>query len=207
MPVSVVVFTLLVATIAVVAVDVVRRKGRREQFIRSFMFPRGLFDKLAAARPGLAVKDHQLVARALRQFFLAYLKSGNRRVAMPSQVVDDLWHEFILFTRDYQVFCQTAFGTLPAPHACREDGRGAIAATTRMRKRISVTGASMEPSPDSVAATIAVAQAAAEAARASPGEEEATAAAAVVRVDAGAAAGEGPDGPSVHKAEITVGSG
>jgi len=111
MPVSVIVFTLLVATIAVVAVDVVRRKGRREQFIRSFMFPRGLFDKLAAARPGLAVKDHQLVARALRQFFLSYLKSGKRRVAMPSQVVDDLWHEFILFTRDYQVFCQTAFGT------------------------------------------------------------------------------------------------
>jgi len=110
MPVGAIVFTLVVATIAVVAVDVVRRKGRREQFIRRFMFPRGLFDKLAAARPGLAVKDHQLVARALRQFFLTYLKSGHRQVAMPSQVVDDLWHEFILFTRDYQAFCKAAFG-------------------------------------------------------------------------------------------------
>ena len=29
---------------------------------------------------------------------------------MPSQVVDDLWHEFILFTRDYGAFCQRAFG-------------------------------------------------------------------------------------------------
>ena len=100
----------VIATIAVVAVDRARRKVRREQVIRSFMFPRGLFDKLSAKRPGLPVKDMQLVARALRQFFLAYLKSGCQRVAMPSQVVDDLWHEFILFTRDYEEFCQAAFG-------------------------------------------------------------------------------------------------
>jgi len=100
----------VIATIAVIAVDDVRRKARREQYIRSFMFPRGVFDKLMAARPGLAPKDLQLVARGMRQFFLTFLKSGGQRVAMPSQVVDDLWHEFILFTRDYQVFCQAAFG-------------------------------------------------------------------------------------------------
>ena len=29
---------------------------------------------------------------------------------MPSQVVDDLGHEFILFTRNYENFCQKAFG-------------------------------------------------------------------------------------------------
>lgn len=86
------------------------KKGRRESHIRAYMFPRGLFEKLLMARPGLPVKDQQLVARALRQFFLAYLKSGCRRVAMPSQVVDDLWHEFILYTRDYKLFCDLAFG-------------------------------------------------------------------------------------------------
>jgi hypothetical protein len=31
-------------------------------------------------------------------------------VAMPSQVVDDAWHEFILFTRQYARFCRGAFG-------------------------------------------------------------------------------------------------
>lgn len=50
---------------------------------------------------GMELKDQQLVARALRQFFLTFHKSKYQRVAMPSQVVDDLWHEFILFTRDY----------------------------------------------------------------------------------------------------------
>lgn len=29
---------------------------------------------------------------------------------MPSQVVDDAWHEFILFTRQYDQYCRKAFG-------------------------------------------------------------------------------------------------
>jgi hypothetical protein len=29
---------------------------------------------------------------------------------MPSQVVDVAWHEFILFTRNYEVFCRRALG-------------------------------------------------------------------------------------------------
>jgi hypothetical protein len=31
-------------------------------------------------------------------------------VSMPSRIVDEAWHEFILFTRDYQDFCQKVFG-------------------------------------------------------------------------------------------------
>ena len=31
-------------------------------------------------------------------------------VAMPSQVVDDAWHEFILFTRAYKSFCKKSLG-------------------------------------------------------------------------------------------------
>jgi len=100
----------VVATMGVAAVDTVRRKARREQYIRSFVFPRGLMDKLLAVRPRLTARDQGLVVQALRQFFLVYLQSGYQRVAMPSQVVDDLWHEFILFTRDYHAFCEKAFG-------------------------------------------------------------------------------------------------
>jgi len=86
------------------------RLARREEFIRTEPFPPGLLDRLAARRPELALKDRQLVARALRQFFLAYLKSGRRFVSMPSQLADDLWHEFILYTRHYQAYCGKAFG-------------------------------------------------------------------------------------------------
>lgn len=83
---------------------------RREAYIRSFALPRGLFDRLRARHPELTLKDCQLVSRGLRQFFLAYLKSGRRFVSMPSQVADDVWHEFILYTKNYEAFCGKAFG-------------------------------------------------------------------------------------------------
>ena len=86
------------------------RRGMRTEFIRSYTFPRGLFDKLQAKRPELDLKQMELVARALRQFFLAHLCSGRKFVSMPSQVTDDLWHEFILYTRNYNEFCRRAFG-------------------------------------------------------------------------------------------------
>jgi len=82
----------------------------RERFIRDYAFPKGLLDRLAKRRPELALKDRALVARGLRQFFLAYHRSGGRFVSMPSQVVDDLWHEFILYTKGYDAFCRAAFG-------------------------------------------------------------------------------------------------
>lgn len=87
-----------------------RRELVRAEYIRTYTLPSGLLDKLAARRPGLEAKERQLVARALRQFFIAYLKSGCKYVSMPSQVVDDLWHEFILYTRHYDLFCRKAFG-------------------------------------------------------------------------------------------------
>ncbi len=83
---------------------------RRAEFIRTFQWPRGLLERLEKHHPGFARKDSALVSRGLRQFFLAYLMSGRRYVAMPSQGADDLWHEFILYTRDYDAFCRRAFG-------------------------------------------------------------------------------------------------
>lgn len=86
------------------------RRARRERYIRDFILPHGLFRKLQDKRPQVDPRHHPLVARALRQFFLCHLLSGRKFVSMPSQVVDDLWHEFILYTRHYEQFCSRAFG-------------------------------------------------------------------------------------------------
>lgn len=83
---------------------------KREAYIRTFVLPKGLFEKLMQKHPQLTTRDCQLVAQGLRQFFLAHLKSGRKYVSMPSQVADDLWHEFILYTKNYQHCCQHAFG-------------------------------------------------------------------------------------------------
>jgi len=85
-------------------------KYRREEFIRNYRWPAGLLERLEKHHAGFDRKDSALVSRGLRQFFLAYLRSGTKFVSMPSQIADDLWHEFILYTREYQNFCQRAFG-------------------------------------------------------------------------------------------------
>jgi len=105
---------LLIVAIAGIWIAVYSRakslRLKRGEFIRTYQWPPGLLDKLGAKHPGLTPADAATVARGLKQFFVAHLMSGNKFVAMPSQAVDDLWHEFILYTRDYQQFCKRAFG-------------------------------------------------------------------------------------------------
>jgi len=100
----------LVATIAAVVLFRKWLQLRRAEFIRTYHWPAGLLERLEKHRAGMARKDSALVSRGLRQFFVAYLMIGKRHVSMPSQVADDLWHEFILYTRDYDAFCRRAFG-------------------------------------------------------------------------------------------------
>jgi hypothetical protein len=85
-------------------------RAKRLQFIKTYSFPRGLYDKLKGKHPDIGPKEFQLVNLALKQFFVAHLLSGKKYVSMPSQIVDDLWHEFILYTRGYDKFCRQAFG-------------------------------------------------------------------------------------------------
>lgn len=109
---STIAFLIVIALLSWALLKVHRRwsQAARADYIRSYMFPPGVFDKLRSKHPGLTASDVQLVARGLRQFYLAYLKSGCQFVSMPSQVVDDLWHEMILYTRNYDAFCKKAFG-------------------------------------------------------------------------------------------------
>ena len=82
----------------------------RERRIRTCVFPSAVLTQFRANHPELELKDAQLTARALRQFFLVYLRAGGRLVCMPSKAADALWHSFILDTKAYTVFCNAAFG-------------------------------------------------------------------------------------------------
>lgn len=102
-----------IAAVAVIVTAVIwtaYRDLKRENFIRDYTWPPGLLDKLAKHHPSFTRKESALVSQGLRQYFLAYLGCGQKYVAMPSQVADDLWHEFILYTRAYDAFCRSAFG-------------------------------------------------------------------------------------------------
>lgn len=85
-------------------------RWQREVAVREAPLPQFLKRKLREHYPHLSGKDCDLVERGLRQFFLATLRSDRRYVAMPSKVVDAMWHEFILHTRAYRDWCETALG-------------------------------------------------------------------------------------------------
>ena len=86
------------------------RKKRQLKFIENYQFPAMLLERAREKHDYLRNKDMQKVARAMRDYFYICNQANGKMVAMPSEIVDVLWHEFILFTRAYEQFCQQAFG-------------------------------------------------------------------------------------------------
>jgi len=88
-------------------------KLRRIAVIDTFVFPSGVVTSLHKTYPHLSLGQIDLVLEQMREYFhLCNISMGKRqRVGMPSKVVDEAWHEFILFTKQYESFCNRAFGT------------------------------------------------------------------------------------------------
>jgi len=61
-------------------------------------------------RKGLLAADE--IPESIREFkrYLALVGLGHRGLAMASPKIDEVWHAFILFTREYADFCQAVFG-------------------------------------------------------------------------------------------------
>lgn len=109
-PTVIALFVASFSTVASAAMWFAWRGARRANHIREYRFPPGLLASLREHHAHLTGGQLQLVARGLRQFFLVWLRAKGKPVAMPSKVVDDLWHGFILHTRHYHDFCNKAFG-------------------------------------------------------------------------------------------------
>ncbi len=95
--------------------------------IDNYRFPPSVAGKVAEVYPHLSSLQVESVLNGLRQFFHMCREAGPVLVAMPSQVVDVAWHEFILSTRAYEEFCRNAFGRFlhhtPA-EAMKQTGKG-----------------------------------------------------------------------------------
>lgn len=85
-------------------------KRARARFIDRYPYQAMLDFRLAQRRPELSAAQRQQVLEGLRVYFQLCNRAGRNMVSMPSQAVDDAWHEFILFTRRYARFCQRGFG-------------------------------------------------------------------------------------------------
>lgn len=102
-------FIILALSVALLLWHSLARKAR-ERFIDQFDFAHLLDHRLAMKRPELSEHHRKMVFQALAEYFHLCRMAGRRMVSMPSQVVDDAWHEFILFTRNYDSFCRNGLG-------------------------------------------------------------------------------------------------
>ncbi|HET8731372.1 MAG TPA: hypothetical protein VFM34_09725, partial [Moraxellaceae bacterium] len=101
---------LVVIAGAVIGLSLRQRTRLRMQRLARFPFPPALARKVKATYPQLGDSQVTAVLDGLREFFFLSAMAKGRMVAMPSQVVDVAWHEFILSTRSYQAFCQDTLG-------------------------------------------------------------------------------------------------
>ena len=101
---------------------------QREAFIQRHEFPPHLRAELRQAWPQLRDDDLRMVERAMRDYFLCWLRSDFQPVGMPSRLVDAFWHAYILDTRAYGAFCAIAFGRffhhVPSALAAQASGMG-----------------------------------------------------------------------------------
>jgi hypothetical protein len=90
----------------------------------------------------LSAEDVWLVEAGTSQWFRLVARHPKTKLAMPSVIVDHLWHEMVLHTRDYAEFCQAAFphflhhtpeSAMSAEAAADNSGRG-LATTYRVAR-------------------------------------------------------------------------
>ncbi len=82
--------------------------NRRRKYIDGFIFPQTVKTNVLKKYPHLTKGQVDEVVKGLREYFHVVNLAGEKFVSMPSQVVDVAWHEFILFTKQYQFFCSKA---------------------------------------------------------------------------------------------------
>lgn len=86
------------------------KRKRQRAFIAAYRFNPSIAKKVGERYPHLSPQQLKRVMEGLREYFQLCNQAKRRMVSMPSQVVDEAWHAFILFTRAYHKFCDEGLG-------------------------------------------------------------------------------------------------
>lgn len=87
------------------------RLEKQLNFILNTPMPPQLWRNQEFRHERLTLAQKQLIEAGLRDFFILHALFPKRPLAMPSKMVDKLWHAFILDTQPYQTYCKHAFGS------------------------------------------------------------------------------------------------
>ena len=72
---------------------------------------------------GVSKEEAKVYERELKRYLILAAKSETTDMPMTSKEVDELWHTFLLFTKEYQKFCNESFGKFVhhVPHIEEEE--------------------------------------------------------------------------------------
>jgi hypothetical protein len=87
-----------------------RGSARRIAAVNAFDLPSSVRQRFAFQHGDMTTDGIGTVESATRQWFRLAARHPKATLSMPSVLVDDMWHELVLHTRDYADFCQTALG-------------------------------------------------------------------------------------------------
>ncbi len=109
------------------------RQKRRIKYIENYRFSPVLMKRVQAQHDYLTPDNMKKVEQGLRDYFIICNQARGKMVAMPSEIVDVAWHEFLLFTREYQRFCQKALGRF-LHHTPTEAMKSKVSAQTGIKR-------------------------------------------------------------------------
>ena len=101
-----VVIFLALGLMAVLTYLFLRKNSVNEEFVTTYEFPETVREGVAKSYCKLSDEELDMVLSGLRQFFVVCGKNNLRWCMMPSKVIDEAWHQFILNTKEYQFFLQ-----------------------------------------------------------------------------------------------------
>jgi len=81
----------------------------RINYIQNFNFPEYIVKRFQNENN---VKDEDLpiIIEAFKSYLMIFTGRKKNFCPMPSTIVDELWHTFLLFSKEYTFFCKKAFG-------------------------------------------------------------------------------------------------
>ncbi|MBK3780138.1 hypothetical protein G3A43_07695 [Paraburkholderia aspalathi] len=94
----------------------VSRAAQLRTALYDYEFPLMVVDVFTKENPHLSAGQRDLAFRGLREYFMLMLiehQMGRQKpLGMPSELVDEAWHAFVLCTLEYELFCKRFFGRM-----------------------------------------------------------------------------------------------
>lgn len=106
----------------------------KENYFNNYKLPEYIINRFKFEYPQYVAHNEekiQLIEQSLMDYFSLFLNRNNVKNTFynfPSKVADDLWHTFLLFTKEYNEFCMNSFGRIidHEPHTSEEPNKASF---------------------------------------------------------------------------------